>query len=313
MSSENEAHPRRRFFALSAILLLVIAAASFFVWLLRPERATATALFQVVRSTPTILGDESILPADNYETIKKTQLAFLRSEFVLTAALRNPGVASLSTFAGVANPVKWLAENLRVEFPEDGEIHSISLAGPKSQPEELVQIVNAVAKAYRDEVIYEGKQHRLASRDLLARSLENLNQEVGRDYQEYLDVAHEVGHAESGSGKVLQELDLKRLDRIETELMRLEKAQNELQDGGDSGSLAVIERRIAQLQNCQGELEKQITSRGIVSVELETRQRKLSRLQRIADEMAVTLEKMDIEANAPERIRQIQPAVISNE
>jgi hypothetical protein len=316
MSTEVHSHepnrPRYRFLALSLISFMGIAALAACVWFFIPAGVEATALFQVARSTPTILGEESILPTDNYETFKKSQLAYLGSEYVLTAALRDRGIAALSTFAGVADPVNWLNEHLRVEYPQDGEILAISLAGPRSQAEELVRIVDAVAKAFRDEVIYEQKQSSLASRDLLARSLENINKEIARDFKDFLDIARESGRVESGSGHVLQQLDLKRLDRIGTELMRLENAQNELQDGGDSGSLDVIERRIAQLRERQAELEKNLTNRAETSIELDARQRDLERLERIADEMSVKLEKLDIEANAPERIRQIQQAVLSD-
>jgi hypothetical protein len=314
MTLENEsrpahpARPLRRWFVLSSVLIFAAGVLAAVVWLLLPNRATATALFQIMRATPTILSNESILAPENYELLKKTQRALLRSEFVLTAALRDPGVASLPTLAGVDDPVEWLAEHLHVEYPEEGEILSISLAGPTSQSTDLVRIVDAVAKAYRDEVIYENKQLRLATRDLLARSLENLNKEIERKYQVYLDIARESGRADRGSAPVLQQLDLRRLDRIENELMRLENTQNELQDGGDSASLDVVVRRIEQLRARQEQLQSQIVSRVEVSVALESQQRDLGRLQRIADEMATTLEKLDIEANAPERIRQIQQA-----
>jgi len=46
--------------------------------------------------------------------------------------------------------------------------------------------------------------------------------------------------------------------------------------------------------------------------DLEMRQKELEPLQRIAHEMALNLERMDIEASSPDRIRQIQSAVISS-
>jgi len=145
---------------------------------------------------------------------------------------------------------------------------------------------------------------------LLARSLESLKKEIERNFEEYLDIAREAGHVESGSGQVMQELDMKRLDRVETELMRLESelVQVEAGDGSENGT--AIETRIGQLRERQAELEKKLTSRAERSVELTTRQQDLERLRRIADRMSIKLEMLDIEANAPERIRQIQPAVV---
>ena len=42
----------------------------------------------------------------------------LQSYYVLQAAVRNPGIASLSVFAGEPDPVQWLQENLEVDFPQ---------------------------------------------------------------------------------------------------------------------------------------------------------------------------------------------------
>ena len=94
--------------------------------------------------------------------------------------------------AGKADPVEWLQDNLAVDFPQNGEILSISLTGDEL-PEDLVRLVDSVSKAYKDEVINELRQRRLANRDLLARNLENLNKEIKRKLEEYLDIARETG------------------------------------------------------------------------------------------------------------------------
>ena len=297
-------------FSLLALLVFVTLVGIGLAWLVQPTYVVATAMFQVESTPPAILGEEVIPSRHEFKIVKKSQLALLRSHFVLSYALRNPAVAGLPIFQGQADPVEWLQQHLEVEFPEDSEILAISLRGPEEHAQDLVQIVDAVAKAYRDEVIYEGKQRSLASRDLLARSLESLKKEIERNFEEYLDIAREAGHVESGSGQVMQELDMKRLDRVETELMRLESelVQVEAGDGSENGT--AIETRIGQLRERQAELERKLTSRAEKSVELTTRQQDLERLQRIADRMSIKLEMLDIEANAPERIRQIQPAVV---
>jgi hypothetical protein len=299
-------------FSLLALLIFVTLICFGLAWLVQPTLVEATALFHVDRVKPTLLGDETRQSRDeqNFEIVKKTQIALLKSYFVLNAALRSPGVSGMPILRSQMDPVEWLQEHLEVEFPENAEILAIRLRGPEAQAQDLAQIVDAVAKAYRDEVIYAGKQRRLASRDLLARSLESLNKEIARKFEQYLDIAREADRLEGGSGKVLQELDIKRLDRVETEIMRLENEQFQAETKGGSENAEPIAKRIEQLRERQAELEQKITSRAERSVELTTRQRELDQLQRIADEMSIKLEKMDIEANAPERIRQIQPAVV---
>jgi hypothetical protein len=273
------------------------------------KQIAATTLFQICIESPTILG-QTVDRANshaNYEILKKTQVTLLRSYYVLSAAVRNPKIAALSVFDSVEDPVVWLQENLEIEIEKDSEIVAIRLCGREEQAEELTQIVDAVAKAYRDEVIYEEKQRSLATRDLLARSLQNLNQEIKRKLQEYRDMAEESQGLRSASGHVMQQIDLKRLDRIDAEIIRLESEQ---QTSSDPEAAAAVSQRVEQLRERQSELERKIGARAESSVELTTRQRELEVLQRIADQMTLALEMMDIEANAPDRIRQLQPAIV---
>ena len=117
--------------ALGLLSFTILAAivAGLTIWYIRANRVTATAMFHVRAVNPAILADEASRRRDerNYHIIKKSQAAALSSFFVLTAALRNPGIAALPTFASVEDPVEWLEENLEVEYPKDGEYLAISL------------------------------------------------------------------------------------------------------------------------------------------------------------------------------------------
>jgi hypothetical protein len=92
--------------------------------------------------------------------------------------------------------VRWLQDNLDVEFPQQSEILSISLSGDDPSEEQRL-VVNAVAKAYMDEVIYARRQKQLATRDALARSLDKLNDELNRELNDFYDIARELGVSEA--------------------------------------------------------------------------------------------------------------------
>ena len=89
--------PRYLRFSLLALLLFVTVICIALAWLVQPNRVVATALFEVMSSPQTFLSDElTSHPNDQeFEILKKTQLAKIKSNYVLTAAIRNPGVASL--------------------------------------------------------------------------------------------------------------------------------------------------------------------------------------------------------------------------
>lgn len=196
MDANTFMHAIRRRWILALCMGSVAAVASAIaLWFLFPESSSATALFQVSNEQDTIF-DVSRQNRQDFEILKKTQLAKLRSNYVLTSAIRNPAIAGLSALAGEKDPVEWLQDKLQVDFPQNGEVLSIALSGDEL-PDELVLLVDAVAKAYKAEVVDELRQHRLNNRDLLARNLENLNKEIKSKLETYLAIAKESGRPEA--------------------------------------------------------------------------------------------------------------------
>jgi hypothetical protein len=305
--------PRIRLrFSLLALLIFVTLACFLLAWFVQPNRVVATALFQV-DSKKTLSLDKNAprsLDEREFEVLKNTQLALLKSNFVLTSAIRPPGIASLPVLQGKPDPVAWLQENLDLSFPQNGEILSISLGGTESQGGDLALLVNAVAKAYHEEVIEKERARRLNDRDLLARNLEQLNSNIHRKMDDYLDISREAGRLDDGSGQVLQQLDMKRFDRVDDELMRLESSLA-AGENADAAKKKSIEERIKQLKDRQAGLAKELAKRAEKSTDLETRKRELDQLQTISDEMSVRLEQLDLESSSPSQIHQVQPAVIS--
>jgi capsular exopolysaccharide synthesis family protein len=193
MDANTFVHALRRRWLLAVCMGTVLAAAAAAaLWFMFPASSSATALFRVAAKPEYVLVDMNRTNPQSFETLKKTQLALLRSDFVLTSAIRKPGIASLSVLAGEPDAVEWLQENLQVQFPEEGEILSIALAGDEPFATDLVTLVDAVAHAYDTEVLAREKQKKLTTRDLLARSLDNLKEEIGRKWDEYMDIAREA-------------------------------------------------------------------------------------------------------------------------
>src|SRR3989304_1516901 len=64
-------------------------------WFVFPETSQAVALFNVSSEKQTLLGDARISPAKEVEILQRTQLAYLKSYFVIQAALRGPGIEAL--------------------------------------------------------------------------------------------------------------------------------------------------------------------------------------------------------------------------
>jgi hypothetical protein len=274
----------------------------------------ATALFRVSSSPPTLLGDDTIRQGDEYEfkVIQKTQLALLKSYFVLNSAARKPGIASLRIFAGQKDtPEDWMLEHLEVEFPNDAEVLQIRLRGTEGQANDLIQIVDAVAMAYSDEVIFKERARQMGTRDLLARSLADLKGKISDKSETMLAIVKDSGRYDEATAAALRQLNLDRLERVELELMRLEGEQLELQGGDEDGNSKFYETRISQLRERQAELETQLAQLNEPSVELNALKSEIELLQQMTNELEIKLQMSAIDRNAPSRIEQIQPAVVT--
>jgi hypothetical protein len=276
------------------------------------HQVTATALFEIARISPSISGLATTEGGEqSFELLKKTQLALLKSNFVLSAALRNPAIGTLPLLKEQPDPVNWLSQHLVLKFPEDGEVLSISLSGSEEQSEALLHTVDAVAKAYKDEVIDDQRQRNLLIRDLLSRNIEDVNKDTKRKLAEYFDLVRKSGSPEADRGNLQLRLIEKRLDRVESEIMRLEISVA-LQPNAEGGNRKAAEDRIGQLRKQQAELEKYAVRISEQSPELEFRKHEFESRQKTADELSLDLARLDVYASAPDRIRQLQPAVISH-
>ena len=190
---------RRRWPLALGMGLVVGAGTAIALWFIFPESSSATALFEVRNKVESIVREGNQSSTQDFEILKKTQLAMLRSKFLLTSALRNPSVAALSILAGETDKEEWLQENLEVDFPQSGELLSIRLTG--TPPEDLEALVNAVAEAYDREVISREKSRKLTIKDMLERSLQTLNGEIKRKFEDYIDIAKGLGRPQGDDGR----------------------------------------------------------------------------------------------------------------
>src|SRR4051812_9226939 len=192
MDANTFIHALRRRWLLALCMGTVIGGlASLGLWWGFPESSSATALFEVRNEQQSLIHDTSPHSVQDFDILKKTQLALLKQKYVLSSAIRDPGIASLSILAGERDKEGWLQDHLEVEFPQNGEILSISLTG--SPPEDLKALIDAVAQAYKKEVLAAEKQRKQGTRELLNTSLQDLNKDIKRKYVDYIDIAKNMG------------------------------------------------------------------------------------------------------------------------
>ena len=144
--------------------------------------------------------------------------------------------------------------------------------------------------------VYLERQQFIRRRAVLALRVQNLKAEVIRKWEDYVDISRGMGNVADGGQKDLQQFDLKRLDRIDEELMRLEGELSELQAKKAITETDYHLQRIAQLIKQQEVLKKSIEGRGRQSTDLEPRRAELERIQRMIDKYSEELDRLNIEA-----------------
>jgi len=109
------------------------------------KKQTATVVLRVMSQAPSLL-PEPHADRENDAVFLNTQLALIKSEYVIVPALRSPRVANLPIVKQQDDPATWLEGLLKVEVVPNTELVKISITSP--EPSLSVTLVNVVVETY---------------------------------------------------------------------------------------------------------------------------------------------------------------------
>jgi hypothetical protein len=178
---------RRRWprFSVLTLLLFVTAVCIALGLLYRQSGCEAEAAFRVQSRPPALLEDAAAFDAGEFDIYRQSQIELIKNRWLLQSALRNPKVASLPILAGSDDPVTWLHDRLIVEFPSNSEILSIRLRGRPHQTTDVRVLVDAVAKAYEEQVLIKEEAKRISEMEALTLHVRGLNEDIKGKLQEF--------------------------------------------------------------------------------------------------------------------------------
>ena len=144
---------------------------SYAAWELLPSKFESYSLLQV-SSAPTSLANQNNpnQARTDFTTYVKTTANLIKSDFVLTAALRD--IKDLQTIKNQKDPIKFLMEELQVLAADGSEVVRITMAG--HDPSDTKKIVDAVQKAFMAEVV----QKDVMEKKLFLQKIEDAKQEM---------------------------------------------------------------------------------------------------------------------------------------
>jgi capsular exopolysaccharide synthesis family protein len=209
---------RRWLLALTVGLVCAGAVAAVAWYVLPPPKHTARALLKVAAAPPTIIFATAEARTD-FATYQRTQKALIKSRFVLNTALRQPPVAALPLVRSQPDPVQWLERELQVDFSLSPELLRISLEGDR--PEELTVVVNAVAKAYMDEVVNKEFNTRQERLEQLKRLYGKFDERIRTKRQTLKGLAEVLGSGNAANLAARQKIALEELAQAQKELANL--------------------------------------------------------------------------------------------
>ncbi len=302
---------RKWLMALLLGLLFAIITALALLWLF-PASSSITAYIQVKAADPeSVFGKQSQVSKQEFEIFQQTQIALIRSQFVLVAALNRPDIAQLTAVAKESpDALTWLTDGLHVNvLGGQGEILEIQYNGEEAS-QEMVKVINAVITAYTNEVLYKDKG---LAEDKRA-SLSELHKEVSDELREKINkqqaLAKELGDSESPIASQMTAMLMRQVSTLNGQIARAKEmlveieVEKELAERAATSTFAIqqaideslqIDPMIASFQEQEFEITQQMTdlqsmTRGGNSPRIKKLQQQLLQLRQSVQQYRMTAE-----------------------
>ncbi|MBL8798793.1 MAG: polysaccharide biosynthesis tyrosine autokinase, partial [Planctomycetia bacterium] len=218
---------RRRWLLACCVGALGAFTAALGAWLFVPApKPVAQALLHVDATQPWVAYHRPESRAD-FQNYQRTQIALVKSRFVLNAALRHPEVAALPLVRERLDPVVWLQKELLVDFSVAPEILRVGLTG--HAPDEMTVVVGKVARAYLDEVVKREDGKRRERHDKLKEIHERYQENLRAKRRTLRDLVENVGSGDPNTLAIKQRLAQEQLAQSTRELSQLESDLRRMQ------------------------------------------------------------------------------------
>lgn len=210
---------RRRWLVVTGVGLVCAAVLGAAVWFSHVPLFTARFSLRV-KSIPEKIVPDPTERFVEYELYKGTLVQFLKSPFLLIAALRDVDLNELPTIREEPDPVAWLRDHIQPRFPGDGEIMEISITGEHRK--ELAELLERVVAALLVEVVDKeraGQRQRLSLLDKIIAELETALRDMKTDLEV---LVKDLGTGDSEALSVKQQITLQHFDMLRRELTRVQ-------------------------------------------------------------------------------------------
>jgi polysaccharide biosynthesis transport protein len=188
-------------------------------WFYYQPKFHAYASLRVHSETPRLaFAVQETEQASQFEVFKRTQRELVLGDDVLLSALMDKKITGAPLLKAVSendDPVTWLRKQLRVEFPGDAEIMSVSMDGDNAIF--ITDAVNSVVDAYVQNVVNAGKQHRSDRLAELRKVLSDQEEKARRLRSKLQTLTESLGSGDTGALSVKQQAAIQRFAQLQTQ------------------------------------------------------------------------------------------------
>ena len=178
----------------------------------------ARAWLRVAMTEPNLVFSGAGFNAAEFKIFKRTQMRLIKCRSVLTAALRKPEVRQLKLEEHHKDPVGWLAQQIKVESPDDTEI--VEVSSTNKDPEQAVILANAVVDAYLSQVVDVDRNRKRQRLNELDRAYADAEGKLRTRRYEVKQLAEQLGVSDNKSLSLKQQIGLQDFGMYQQHLTR---------------------------------------------------------------------------------------------
>ncbi len=187
--------------------------------------STASALIRVAMRPDSIAYDQNPVDINDYEVFKKTQLALVKSPYVLIAALRKQNISILEIVKREKDPLSWLEDALQADYVDNSEIMRVSLTS--TNPQETADLVNAVVDTYIDEIVNKEEQNRRDTVAQLTQIYNSKEAEIRTKRANMIELSEQLNAPNSEAAKTQATVNIRELYDLRAALIRIQMSLGE--------------------------------------------------------------------------------------
>lgn len=218
-----KAFQRRWLLATSLACVASVLAAGLAYRFIPQSKFVARSVLKVSIQNPRILfGDGG--GQHDFQVYQKNQVATIKGRPFLRLVLADTVVSDLPTFRDIVakgdEPLEWLENELKVDFPMGAEYATISLAGDR--PEDLATLVNAVTDHYVRTVRDKEFKDRSKRLQQLESLFEDKHKELESKQKQINELANDAGSDDRPTLILQQQIAMETMSRTRSELIAIQ-------------------------------------------------------------------------------------------